>query len=476
MRSIAKNKKLIKKRNMEKSLPHSLEAEEAVFGSLLQRPELYSDVKEYIPDSEVFYYDNSKIIWEKITHVIDQKKDLDMITVTASMSEEEKKKVTAYYLSGLPEQAPAPSNVKAYAKIVLDKYLQRELIKSTYKIQDSAYDNLEEFDAIIKKVKKTTDKLTSLTPSNELSLDKIVESTIESIETSGNYVKFGYNKLDSLAGGMTKGEITVIAGRPGHGKTTFSVNLVKKFLEQGLKVLMINREMTNVEMMKKLFVLESGKLSYGAVRRNELDEQSGLDLLEVKNKIAEKYKGRLVMVDTARDLNASTAAIAKHKPDVVVDDYIQLIKMEGYDQRRFELETVMNEYKWLAKTYQIVPILISQLNRDIEKRIDPIPKMSDLAESGSIEQVAENVLFVFYDYKVNYENSELGKNKTQIIAAKVRYGENRKLVFGFNGDKVAFYDQPDIADENTYVLAKDEEIEDILKRVQQIDLPIKQKA
>lgn len=476
MRSIAKDKKLIKKRNIEKSLPHSLEAEEAVFGSLLQKPELYSDVKEYIPDKEVFYYDNSKIIWEKITNVIDQKKNLDMITVTASMSEIEKKQVTAYYLSGLPEQAPAPSNVKAYAKIVLDKYLQRELIKSTYKIQDSAYDNLEEFDAIIKKVKKTTDKLTSLTPSNELSLDKIVESTIESIETSGNYVKFGYNKLDSLAGGMTKGEITVIAGRPGHGKTTFAVNLVKKFLEQGLKVLMINREMTNVEMMKKLFVLESGKLSYGSVRRNELDEQSGLDLLEVKNKIAEKYKGRLVMVDTARDLNASTAAIAKHKPDVVVDDYIQLIKMEGYDQRRFELETVMNEYKWIAKTYQIVPILISQLNRDIEKRIDPIPKMSDLAESGSIEQVAENVLFVFYDYKVNYENSELGKNKTQIIAAKVRYGENRKLVFGFNGDKVAFYDQPDLADENTYVLAKDEEIEDILKRVQQIDLPIKQKA
>ena len=476
MRSVAKDKKLIKKRNTEKSLPHSLEAEEAVFGSLLQKPELYSDVKEYIPDKEVFYYDNSKIIWEKITNVIDQKKDLDMITVTANMSEEEKKQVTAYYLSGLPEQAPAPSNVKAYAKIVLDKYLQRELIKSTYKIQDSAYDNLEEFDAIIKKVKKTTDKLTSLTPSNELSLDKIVESTIESIETSGNYVKFGYNKLDSLAGGMTKGEITVIAGRPGHGKTTFSVNLVKKFLEQGLKVLMINREMTNIEMMKKLFVLESGKLSYGAVRRNELDEQSGLDLLEVKNKIAEKYKGRLVMVDTARDLNASTAAIAKHKPDVVVDDYIQLIKMEGYDQRRFELETVMNEYKWIAKTYQIVPILISQLNRDIEKRIDPIPKMSDLAESGSIEQVAENVLFVFYDYKVNYENSELGKNKTQIIAAKVRYGENRKLVFGFNGDKVAFYDQPDLADEDTYVLAKDEEIEDILKRVQQIDLPIKQKA
>jgi len=126
----------------------------------------------------------------------------------------------------------------------------------------------------------------------------------------------------------------------------------------------------------------------------------------------------------------------------------------------------MNEYKWLAKTHQIVPILISQLNRDIEKRIDPIPKMSDLAESGSIEQVAENVFFVYYDYKVNYENSELGKNKTQIVAAKVRYGENRKLVFGFDGNKVSFVDDAYddlIKDTNE---AEKEEIEEMTKRIQ----------
>ena len=160
----------------------------------------------------------------------------------------------------------------------------------------------------------------------------------------------------------------------------------------------------------------------------------------------------------------------RHNPDVVIDDYIQLIKMDGYDQRRFELETVMNEYKWLAKTYKIVPILISQLNRDIEKRIDPVPKMSDLAESGSIEQVAENVLFVYYDYKVNYEESELGKDQIQIVAAKVRYGVNRKILFGFNGDKVLFHEIKDVSE---VMVAKDEEeIKDMLQRVKQIDFPL----
>ena len=399
----------------------------------------------------------------------DNHEEIDAVTIMAKLSDSEKKKVTAYYITGLSESIPTTANASNYASIVLEKFLQREIINTTFEIQKSAFDNDENFETLIESIKKRTDELTSLTPNKEPTLDSIIYDTIESIETSGNYVKFGFNRLDNLAGGMTKGEITVIAGRPSHGKTTFAVNLVKNFINQGLKVLCINREMTNIEMMKKLIVLESGKLSYSDIRMNNLTDQSYKELLIVNDRIAEKYKNRLIMCDTARDLSSSTAQIMRHNPDVVIDDYIQLIKMEGYDQRRFELETVMNEYKWLAKTYKIVPILISQLNRDIEKRIDPVPKMSDLAESGSIEQVAENVLFVYYDYKVNYEESELGKNKTQIVAAKVRYGENRKLIFGFDGDRVLFHEN--LNDESVKInnIEEDQEVKDMLKRVKQID-------
>ena len=125
---------------------------------------------------------------------------------------------------------------------------------------------------------------------------------------------------------------------------------------------------------------------------------------------------------------------------MVIDDYIQLIRIQGHKERRFELESVMQEYKWISKTMGVVPILVSQLNREIERRIDPIPKLSDLAESGSIEQVAENVLFVYYDYKVNYDYSDTGKYKAQIVAAKVRYGETGMMVYGFDGDKVKYYE------------------------------------
>ena len=462
-------KKLISKKTQLKAQPQSLEAEESVLGSILIKPELLNEIKEFIPKADIFYYDTSRIIWSKMLKMNDNHEEIDAVTIMAKLSDSEKKKVTAYYITGLSESIPTTANASNYASIVLEKFLQREIINTTFEIQKSAFDNDENFETLIESIKKRTDELTSLTPNKEPTLDSIIYDTIESIETSGNYVKFGFNRLDNLAGGMTKGEITVIAGRPSHGKTTFAVNLVKNFINQGLKVLCINREMTNIEMMKKLIVLESGKLSYSDIRMNNLTDQSYKELLIVNDRIAEKYKNRLIMCDTARDLSSSTAQIMRHNPDVVIDDYIQLIKMEGYDQRRFELETVMNEYKWLAKTYKIVPILISQLNRDIEKRIDPVPKMSDLAESGSIEQVAENVLFVYYDYKVNYEESDLGKNRTQIVAAKVRYGENRKLIFGFDGDRVLFHEN--LNDESVKInnIEEDQEVKDMLKRVKQID-------
>ena len=471
------NKKILKVEQQVIAQPHSREAEEAILGCILLKSELFGEVKEFIPKTEVFYFDSSQIVWNKMKELAGEHVEIEPISVISKLNKKEKSKVTAYYLTGLCNDIATTATVINYATIILEKYLQRELIKATYKIQKSAFENNTEFEALLKFIKKTTDELTSLTPSKDPTLDQIINQTIESIETSGNYVKYGFNILDNLAGGMTKGEITVIAGRPSHGKTTFAVNLIKNFIDQGLRVLCINREMTNIEMMKKLIVLESGKLSYSDVRMNNMNDQSYKELVAVNERIVEKYTNRLFMCDTARDLTTSTAQIMKHNPDVVVDDYIQLIKMEGYDQRRFELETVMNEYKWLAKTYKIVPILVSQLNRDIEKRIDPVPKMSDLAESGSIEQVAENILFVYYDYKVNYEESETGKDHIQIVAAKVRYGENRKLLFGFNGDRVLFHENINKGingdRENVIIEAKDdEEIKDMLVRVKQMDFTV----
>ena len=156
------------------------------------------------------------------------------------------------------------------------------------------------------------------------------------------------------------------------------------------------------------------------------------------------------MFDNVRDFAASSGEVKKFKPDIIFDDYIQLIACDGrQDQRRLQIEQLVNDYKWLAKETNAVVVLASQLNRmierviettiiyknrDIEKRIDPIPKMSDLAESGSIEQVAENVFFSYYDYKVQGERGK-GKNILTISAGKVRYGESGVVDLAYDGDK-----------------------------------------
>ena len=146
------------------------------------------------------------------------------------------------------------------------------------------------------------------------------------------------------------------------------------------------------------------------------------------------------MFDNLKDFSSSASEVKKFKPDVVIDDYIQLIKPENpQEQRRLQLETIVNSYKWLSKSVGCCSILVSQLNRALESRINQRPMLSDLAESGSIEQVAENVWFVFYDYKINFAKSKVGANGIEIIGSKVRYGNSGAVKLGFDGDKVKLY-------------------------------------
>ena len=206
------SKKLINKTQPLKVPPQSIEAEESVLGSILLKPEILSDIKEYIPSSDIFYYKTSQIIWDKM---VDMEKDhlhIDIVTLRSKFNEEEKKLITAYYLTGLPENVPSTAMAQNYAKVEAEKFLQREIIDTTFKVQSSAYDNSKEFESLIKEMRDKTDELTALKPNLEPNLNQIINQTIESIETSGDYVKFGYEKLDNLAGGMTKGEVTVIAG------------------------------------------------------------------------------------------------------------------------------------------------------------------------------------------------------------------------------------------------------------------------
>ena len=144
------------------------------------------------------------------------------------------------------------------------------------------------------------------------------------------------------------------------------------------------------------------------------------------------------MYDQISDFATSATEIKKFKPDIIFDDYIQLITPSGKeDQRRLQLERLVNDYKWIAKEYNCVVVLASQLNRALETRGNPRPQLSDLAESGAIEQVAENVFFVYYSYKVDQKPEN--RNQITLVAAKVRYGETGSAQMAYDGDKCTMY-------------------------------------
>ena len=218
--------------------------------------------------------------------------------------------------------------------------------------------------------------------------------------------------------------------------------MVKACIDQGLKVIVFNREMTNVEMLKKLIVLESGKLSYLDIRLGYVGDLAKMGELEtIKRNIGIKYSAdKFSMFDNMPSFDESAAQVKKFKPDVIFDDYIQLIAPDKkIPERRLQLEKLVNSYKWLAKKQKCACVLLSQLNRGLEVRGDGKPKLSDLAESGAIEQVAENVLFVYYDHKVNMNKSKDGANIIELIGSKVRYGTSGSVKLGYDGDRVKIY-------------------------------------
>ena len=202
-----------------------------------------------------------------------------------------------------------------------------------------------------------------------------------------------------------------------------------------------SRELPNSELLKKIICLESQELSYSMVRKNVFNNNDLQEVNRTLEFIKRKYSGdKFLMFDNIRDFSVSASEVKKFKPDVIFDDYIQLISYEGKeDQRRLQIEQLVNDYKWLAKETGAVVVLASQLNRGIEYRGKTFePQLSDLAESGAIEQVAENVFFTYYDYKVQGEKGK-GKNVLTISAGKVRYGDSGSVDLGYQGNKCKIF-------------------------------------
>ena len=190
--------------------------------------------------------------------------------------------------------------------------------------------------------------------------------------------------------------------------------------------------------MKKLIVLESEHLSYEKIRMGVLNEKETDMLEEAKQSIRKNYKN-LVMYDNIFDIEGSMREIRKHSPDVVVDDYIGLVSVSGIEDNRIRIDNIMKQYKWSAKRNNMAVLLVSQLNRECESRANKRPLLRDLRDSGSIEQDAEIILFMYYEWKYYMQESDMGEYGIEIILGKNRYGKSGSVKMGVAGDRCKIY-------------------------------------
>ena len=430
---------------METPLPYDTESEATVLGSVIQDIEEYDKVASYFTEKDVFYQEIAKLLWVRITEMKRKGGHIDTLSVCSTITKQDSDKgLTKCYITGCTQNTCSKGAANFYANRKYEKYLLRRVIVESENISESAKSNDKDIYNKLNAAHSLYGELLDCRPSFAQDIEDVISDTLSSIKNkSTNLIKTGYKNIDKFAGGLTRGEVTIVGGRPGHGKTTVLVNILSKVLDKGYKAMFFSRELPNSELLKKIICLESEQLSYSMIRKNVFSDNSLSIVNSTISRVREKYnKDNFLMFDNVKDFAMSSSEVKKFKPDIIFDDYIQLIACDGYaDSRRLQIEKLVNDYKWLAKETNAVVVLASQLNRGIERDSRGKtynPQLSDLAESGAIEQVAENVFFSYYDYKVKGEAGK-GKNIISLHACKVRYGDSGVVDMGYDGDKCKIY-------------------------------------
>ena len=369
---------------------------------------------------------------------------VDTLTVCSSITNDDiSRGVSKGYIVDCTSNACSLGMTEAYAQKIYEKYLLRKIVYESDKIKSDVANHGYDVYELISNAHTLMGELIRVRPGDKFNINDTMDSTFNNMKDgSKRMIRTGYRKIDNLAGGLTRGEISIVGGRPGHGKTTFLINLLTSLISNGYKVAVFNRELPNTEVIKKMLCIEMPKLEYRDVRRGVLNKETIELLKEAREIITKKYsEDKFIMFDNVRDFPKTASEVKKFKPDVIIDDYIQLITPVGKeDTRRLQLERICNDYKWLAKENDCAVILASQLNRSIESRGGDAkrPQLSDLAECGAIEQVAENVFFVYYPHKV--DPATHSSNEIYLVASKVRYGETGEATLGFHGNICTIYD------------------------------------
>ena len=434
-------------------LPYSPEAEQAVLGAILMEPDSIARVAEILPKSDYFYVSTHKLIYSAMMSMFTQGKTVDIITVLETLKTEKSFDEASgkTYLMQLAQSCPSISNIEVYAQYVRDKYDVRMLISASRDIIEEASDSEYEPSMLIDSAEQ---KIFDIRRGKNIQglqrIDEVLLETFERLDLLNRDddtikpISTGIGDLDRVITGLNRSDLILLAARPGMGKTSFALNIAKHAACVSKKtVAFFSLEMSKEQLASRL--LSSEALVGGTkLRTGKLSEEEWQRLIsagDVLNK-ANLYLDGTPGI-TVPEMKAKLRRLKN--VDLVIIDYLQLMSSGGRrtDNRVQEISEITRNLKILAKEINVPVICLSQLSRASEQRTDHKPQLSDLRDSGSIEQDADIVLFL---YREGYYDKDKGENVTsavdqnsgECLVAKNRHGETRSVTLHWQGEFMRF--------------------------------------
>jgi replicative DNA helicase len=417
--------------------PHSIEAESSVLGGLLLDNGAWDRVGDLLVDND-FYRHEHKLIYAAIGALVNASKPADVITVNEQLQNQGKAEEMGGlgYLNSLAQYVPSASNIRRYAEIVRERSILRKLVSASDEIATNAFN--PQGKAIDRILDEAEQKIFNIGEEGSRmkqgfqSMDTLVVELLDRVQEMANNpnditgVPTGFYDLDRMTSGLQPGDMVVLAARPSMGKTAFAINIAEHVaLNEGLPVAVFSMEMGASQLAVRV-VGSIGRIDQGHLRTGKLSDDEWPRLTEA----IEKLRTVSLHIDetpglTSSELRANARRLARQcgKLGLIVVDYLQLMSGSGGaggDNRATELGEISRGLKMLAKELQCPVIALSQLNRSVEQRTDKRPMMSDLRESGAIEQDADIIMFIYRDDYYHKDSKDPGV--AEIIIGKQRNG------------------------------------------------------
>ncbi|MDP5206781.1 replicative DNA helicase, partial [Alishewanella sp. SMS9] len=405
--------------------PHSIEAEQSVLGGMMLDNEAWDRVSEKVVEQD-FYLRSHRFIFSAMSRLAEANQPIDLITVSEALeANQQLDDIGGFaYLGEIAKNTPSAANIMAYAEIVRERAVVRDMISVAHDIADAGYDtqgrtSAELLDFAETKVFKIAEQRANANEGPE-PINNILAKTIDKIDalyrspqTGVTGLSSGYTDLDKMTNGLQPSDLIIVAARPSMGKTTFAMNLCEHAaITSDKPVLIFSLEMPADQIMMRMLA-SLGRINQTKVRTGQLEDEdwarlsSAIELLNSKGKMYIDDASGL----TPTEVRSRARRIAREHGglSMIMVDYLQLMTVPGMSENRtLEIAEISRSLKALAKELKVPVVALSQLNRSLEQRADKRPVNSDLRESGSIEQDADLIMFIYRDEVYNDESQDKG--------------------------------------------------------------------